>query len=83
MFSFDILFFQMLLYKGLRFPGGSSGKESTCNAGDTGHSASTPGSGRSPGGGAWQPTPVFFPRESHGQGYSSQCCKELDTTEAI
>ena len=33
-----------------------------------------PGSGRSPGGGAWQPTPVFLPGESHGQrsllGYS-------------
>ena len=30
----------------------------------------------------WQPTPVFFPGESHGQrslaGYS--LCKELDTT---
>ena len=30
----------------LVFPGGSDGKESTCNAGDTG---SIPGSGRSPG----------------------------------
>ena len=33
----------------------------------------------------WQPTPVFFPRESHGQrnllGYSPWGCKELDTTE--
>ena len=33
----------------------------------------------------WQPTPVFLPRESHGQrslaGYSPQGCKELDTTE--
>ena len=28
------------------FPGGSDGKESACNAGDTGL---TPGSGRSPG----------------------------------
>ena len=36
---------------------------------------------------AWQPTPVFLPGESLGQrslvGYSSQGCKELDTTEAI
>ena len=39
------------------FPGGSEGKESTCNAGDPG---STPGSGRFPCRGAWQPTPVFF-----------------------
>ena len=33
----------------------------------------------------WQPTPVFSPRESHGQrrlvGYSPWDCKELDTTE--
>ena len=32
---------------------------------------------------AWQSTPVFFPRESHGQrslaGYSPQCFKESDT----
>ena len=32
---------------------------------------------------AWQPTPVFLPRESHGQrslvGYSPQGCKESDT----
>ena len=34
---------------------------------------------------AWQPTPVFLPRESHGQrslaGYGPQRCKELDMTE--
>ena len=33
-----------MLYRG--FPGGSDGKESTCNSGDPG---SIPGSGRSPG----------------------------------
>ena len=32
------------------FPNGSAGKESTCNAGDTKHTGSTPGLGRSPGG---------------------------------
>ena len=35
---------------------------------------------------AWQPTPVFFPGESHGRrslvGYSLWGCKELDMTEA-
>ena len=44
-------FIQVLLRKTftlLGFPGGSDGKESTCNAGDLG---STPGLGRSPGGG--------------------------------
>ena len=33
------------------FPDGSAGKESACNAGDTGDVGSIPGSGRSPGGG--------------------------------
>ena len=37
--------------------------------------------------GAWQPTPVFLPGESHGQGRLAGCspwgCKELDTTKAI
>ena len=36
---------------------------------------------------AWHPTPVFFPRESHGQkslaGYSPWGCKESDTTEQL
>ena len=34
---------------------GSAGKEPTCNAGDTGDVSSTPGSGRSPGGGNGNP----------------------------
>ena len=63
------------------FPGGSDGKESTCNAGDPG---STPGLGRSPGGGN-VPTPVFVPGECHGQrnlmGYSPWGRKEPDMTE--
>ena len=36
---------------------------------------------------AWQPTPVFLPGESHGQGslasYSPWGCKESDTTEPL
>ena len=43
------------------FPGGSDGKESTCSVGDPG---SIPGTGRSPGGGHGNPTPVFLPGES-------------------
>ena len=66
------------------FPGGSDGKESACNATDTG---SIPGSGRSPGKRAWLPTPVFLPGESHGQrslmGYSPWGHKESDTTERL
>ena len=50
------------------FPGGSDSKESACNVGDP---CLIPGSRRE-----WQPTPVFLPREFHGQkslaGYSSQ-----------
>ena len=37
------------------FPGDSVGKESTCNAGDTGDVGSIPGSGRSPEGGHGNP----------------------------
>ena len=35
----------------------------------------------------WQPTPVFWPREVHGQhclaGYSLSGCKESNTTEQL
>ena len=48
---------------------------------------SIPGSGRSPGEGKWQPTPVFLPGESHGRrslvGYSPWGRKESDTTERL
>ena len=58
------------------FPGGSNGKESSCNVGDPGL---IPGSGRSPWRRAWQPTPVFLPGKSHGQksrvGYIPQGTK--------
>ena len=37
------------------------------NAGDIRELGLIPGSGRSPAGGTWQPTPVFSPKESHGQ----------------
>ena len=57
-----------------------SGKESTCNAGDTGHAGSIPGSRRSPGGGHGN-----TPGESHGQrslvGYSPWGPKKSDTTD--
>ena len=39
----------------LGFPGGSVGKESTCNVGDTGDVGSIPGSRRSLGGGHGHP----------------------------
>ena len=61
----------------LGFPGGSDGKESANNDGDL---VSIPESGRSPGEGTGNPTPVFLPGESHGQrslaGYSPWGHKE-------
>ena len=45
------------------------------NAGDRRDMGSIPGLGKSPGGGAWQPSPVFLPGESHEEkslvGYSA------------
>ena len=45
----------------MRFPGGSDGKESACNAGDLG---SISGWGKIPWRRGWQPTSVFLPGES-------------------
>ena len=46
------------------FPGGSDGKESSCNAGDT---SSLPGLVRFPWRREWLLTPVFLYGEFHGQ----------------
>ena len=66
----------------MAFPGGSDGKESACNAG---HLGLIPGSGKFPWRREWQPAPLFFPGESHGQrnlgGYSPWGHKETDKTE--
>ena len=55
------------------FPGGSDGKESICNAGDAREAGMIPGS-QDPLEKNWLSTPVFLPREFHGQrslaGYS-------------
>ena len=67
------------------FPGGSVGKESTCNVGDTGRHGLNPQVGKIPWRRAWQTIPVFLPGKLHGQrnlvGYSPWGHKELDTTE--
>ena len=47
----------------LGFPGGSDGKESSCNAGDLGFD---PWIGKITWRREWQPTPVFLPEEFHG-----------------
>ena len=46
---------------GQGFPDGSTGKETTCNAGDTEDLGSIYGLGE------WHPTPIFLPENSHGQ----------------
>ena len=63
----------------LCFPGGSDGKESTCNVGDLG---SVPGLGRPPGEGKG------YPLQYSGLENSMDCLstwgpKELDTTESF
>ena len=81
-YHFDDISIQITKFR-MGLPGGSDSKEPTCNAGDQG---SIPGSRRIPWRRKWQPIPVFFPGESHGQrslvGYSPHICKESDMTEA-
>ena len=62
----------------LGFPGGSDGKESTCNVGDPGL---IPGLGISPGEGKGNPL-IFWPGEFHGL-YIPCGLKESDTTEQL
>jgi len=68
------------------FPGGCSGEEPTCQCRGHKRCRFDPRVREIPWRRAWQPTPVFLPRESHGQrslvGYSPQGCKQSDTTEA-
>ena len=69
------------------FPGGASGKESTCQCRRHKSLGFDPWIERIPWRREWQPTPVFSPGESHGQrsleGYSPQGHKESDTTERL
>ena len=68
----------------LGFPGGSVGKESTCNAGVLGL---IPGLGRSPGGGHVNPLQHSCLKNPHGQrsleGYSPWGHKESDMSEQL
>ena len=60
------------------FPDGSDGKESACNVGEL------PLDWEDPWRREWQFTPVFLPREFHGQSlasYSPWDYKEADTTD--
>ena len=66
------------------FPGGSDGKEFSCNAGDM---SSVPGLGRPPGGRHGSPLQCSYLENPHGQrslvGYSPWGCKESDMTEQL
>ena len=50
------------------FPKGSVGKESACNAGDTGDASSIPGSGTSPGGGNGNPLQYSYLKNPKDRG---------------
>ena len=64
---------------------GASGKEPICQCRRHKRHRFDPWVGKIPWRRAQQPTPVFFPGESHGKrslvGYSPSCYKESDTTE--
>ena len=87
-FSFLYLwvYFCLAIYSCLNFPGGSSGKESTCQCRRWRRSGFSPWVGKIPWRRKWQPTPVFLPGEAYGQrslaGYSPWGHKESDMTEA-
>ena len=61
-----LLIFVSTLVKG--FPGGTSGKESVCQCRRLKRHGFIPSIGKIFWRRAWQPTLLFFPGESHGQG---------------
>ena len=78
---FFLIYIYSTLYINRSFPGGPNGKESACNAGDTGL---IPGSGRSPGEGNGHPLQYSCVENPHGQGSlesCSPCVAESDMTE--
>ena len=70
----------------LGFPGGTNGKEPTCQCRRRKRFRFSPRVRKIPWRKAWQPNPVFLPGDSHGQrnllGYSPWGHKGSDTTEA-
>ena len=69
------------------FPGGASGKESSCQYRKHKGYSFNPWVGKIPWRRKWQPTPLFLSGESHGQrslvGYNPLGCRESDTTERL
>ena len=74
-----------IAYNSIHFPGGASGKESTCQCRRHKRQMFKLWIGKIPWRRAWQPTLVFLRWESHGQmslaDYSPCGCEESDTTE--
>ena len=71
----------------VELPGGTLGKEPTCQCKSHKTHGFNPWVKKIPGRRRYQPIPVFLPREFHGQkslvGYSPWGLKESDTTEVI
>ena len=69
------------------FPGGTSGKESTCQCRRHKRRGFDPWVGKMPWRRSWQTTAVFLPGETHQQrslvGYSPWGRRESDMTEAM
>ena len=69
------------------FPGGASGKNSSCQCRRCRRVRFSPRVGKIPRRRAWHPTPVLLPVKPHGQrslaGYRPWGPKELDTTEHV
>ena len=69
------------------FPGGTSGKELTCQCRRQKRRGFNPWVRKIPWRRKWQPTPIFLPGKSHGQrslvGYNPWGHKESDATEHI
>ena len=69
------------------FPGGTSGRESTCQCRRWERHEFNPWVEKIPWSRKRHPTPVFLPKKFHGQrslaGYNPWGCKESDTTERV
>ena len=77
--------FRGTIFQRIAFPGGASGKESTCQRRRCRRWRFYPWVGKIPWRRKWQPTPVFLAGKSHGRrslaGYSPWGHKESDMTE--
>ena len=83
-----LIFFSSMSAKTMpSFPGGTSGKESTCQSRRCRRRGFDPWVRKIPCRRKWQPTPVFLPEKFHGQrsltDYSPWYCKESDVAKQL